>query len=283
MSVNVRTLALFFTGACCLAGVPVRSLATELKTETVAAYERHLRAREAEAAARLRPERNFLWIDDSPERKKRVRKGEVVVEPSSGDGQINVPGGLIHDWAGAIFIPGATIDMVFAVLNDYNNYKAYYKPTVVDSRLQTRTGNQYTFRLRLKKKAIVTAVVEGDFLTRYSPASPGRWYGRERSTRLVEIENGGTPEEAALPPGKGRGFLWRVDAFTRFQEADGGVYVELEVLVLSRDIPSYVAWFVQPVVRRLSRGSMETSLDDTRNAALKKKRKGGSAGSPFPI
>jgi hypothetical protein len=59
--------------------------------------------------------------------------------------------------------------------------------------------------------------------------------------------------------------------------------VELEVLVLSRDIPSYVAWFVQPVVRRLSRGSTETSLDDTRNAALKKKRQGGSAGSPFPI
>ena len=283
MSVSVRTLALFFAGTCCLAAVPVRSPAAELKTETVAAYERHLRAREVEAAARLRPERNFLWIDDSPERKKRVRKGEVVVEPSSGDGQINVPGGLIHDWTGAIFIPAATIDMVFAVLNDYDNYKVYYKPTVVDSRLQTRTGNQYTFRLRMKKKAIVTAVVEGDFLTRYSPAGPGRWYGREKSTRLVEVENGGTPEEAALPPGMGHGFLWRVDAFTRFQEADGGVYVELEVLVLSRDIPSYVAWFVQPVVRRLSRGSMETSLDDTRNAALKKKRKGGSAGSPFPI
>jgi len=283
MSVSVRTLALFFAGACCLAAVPVRSPAAELKTETVAAYERHLRAREVEAVARLRPERNFLWIDDSPERKKRVRKGEVVVEPSSGDGQINVPGGLIHDWASAIFIPGATIDMVFAVLNDYNNYKVYYKPTVVDSRLQTRTGNQYTFRLRLKKKAIVTAMVEGDFLTRYSPAGPGRWYGREKSTRLVEVENAGTPEEAALPPGMGHGFLWRVDSFTRFQEADGGVYVELEVLVLSRDIPSYVAWFVQPVVRHLSRGSMETSLDDTRNAALKKKRQGGSAWSPFPI
>jgi hypothetical protein len=283
MSVSVRTLALFVAGACCLAAVPVRSLAAELKTETVAAYERHLRAREAEAAARLRPERNFLWIDDSPERKKRVRKGEVVVEPSSGDGQISVPGGLIHDWAGAIFIPGATIDMVFAVLHDYDNYKAYYKPTVVDSRLLTRTGNQYTFRLRLKKKAIVTAVVEGDYLSRYSSAGPGRWYGRERSTRLVEIENGGTPEETALPPGKGHGFLWRLDAFTRFQEADGGVYVEVEALVLSRDIPSYVAWFVQPIVRRLSRGSMETSLEETRNAALKKERKGATAGSPFPI
>lgn len=271
MNCSVRGLVAFLAGVLCLTAASVRSESVELKKETVDAYERYLRTREAEAQAHLRPERNFLWLDDSPERKKRVRKGDIVVEPSSGDGHISVPSGLIHDWAGAMFIPGATIDAVFKVLHDYDNYKGHYKPTVIDSKSLTHTDNQFTFRLRLKKKAIITVVVDSDYQSRYAPAGPNRWYGRERSTRIVEIENAGTPEEKALPPGTGHGFLWRLDAFTRFEQADGGIYVELEALALSRDIPSVVAWFVQPIVRRLSRGSMETSLEETRNTVLKKK------------
>jgi hypothetical protein len=244
--------------------------AVELKKETVAAYERYLRGREAEAQARLRPGRNFLWTDDSPERKKKVRASEIVVEPVGDEGQIPVPEGLIHDWIGAIFLPGVTIQKVLAAVHDFNNYKTYFKPTVVASRLLTHNDDEHTFYLRLKKKAIVTAVVDGEFLNRYAMLDQGRSYGRERSARLVEVEEAGTADEHPLLPGTGHGFLWRLDAFTRFQERDGGVYVEVEALALSRDIPSYVAWFVDSIVRRLSRGSLVTSLHDIRAAVVGK-------------
>lgn len=268
MALNSRGIA-FFAGLLYLLGLSSTAQSVELKKETVQAYERYMRAREADAQARLRPGRNFLWIDDSPERKRRVRRGEIVVEPAGDNGQTSVPDGLIHDWIGAIFIPGVTIEKVFPIVHDYNNYKNYYKPTVVDSRLLANSGDDYTFHLRLKKKAIVTAMVDADCLNHYAAAGQGRWYGREKSTRVVEIENFGSSNERPLPPGAGHGYLWRLDAFARFQVADGGVYIELEGVALSRDIPSYVAWLVDPIVRRLSRDSLVTSLGETRNAVLK--------------
>jgi len=35
-------------------------------------------------------------------------------------------GALIHDWLGTIFIPGAGVAQVKAVLQDYENYKVFY-------------------------------------------------------------------------------------------------------------------------------------------------------------
>jgi hypothetical protein len=50
------------------------------------------------------------------------------------------------------------------------------------------------------------------------------------------------------------------------EERDGGVYIELEAMVLSRDIPAALRWVVDPIVRRVSRSSLETSLQQTADA-----------------
>ena len=39
-----------------------------------------------------------------------MRRDEVVIAPVAGHGTEGVSHGLVHDWIGAIFIPGATID-----------------------------------------------------------------------------------------------------------------------------------------------------------------------------
>lgn len=51
-------------------------------------------------------------------------------------------------------------------------------------------------------------------------------------------------------------------------ERDGGVYIELEAIGLSRDIPASLRWIVVPIVRRVSRGPLSTSLQQTENAVL---------------
>ncbi len=53
----------------------------------------------------------------------------------------------------------------------------------------------------------------------------------------------------------------------RFEERDGGVYVEVEAIALSRDIPAAVRWMVDPIVKRVSRSSVATSLKQTQEAA----------------
>jgi hypothetical protein len=95
----------------------------------------------------------------------------------------------------------------------------------------------------------------------------------------------GSPSEdgQALPEGEGNGIIWRLLAITRFLERDGGVYVELEAMGLTRCIPPSFRWFVEPIVRRVSRDSLLTSLEQTGKAVQHRaelaNRKTGSGGS----
>jgi hypothetical protein len=87
-----------------------------------------------------------------------------------------------------------------------------------------------------------------------------------QTTRIQEIENYGEPGQHALSEGEGNGFIWRIFSITRFEERDGGVYIELEVIALSRDIPISLRWIVEPIVRRVSITSLTTSLQQTGSA-----------------
>jgi hypothetical protein len=69
-----------------------------------------------------------------------------------------------------------------------------------------------------------------------------------------------------LYEGEGHGIVWRLFGITRYVERDGGVYLELEAIGLSRDIPASLRWVVEPIVRRVSRASLSTSLRQTGNA-----------------
>ena len=91
-----------------------------------------------------------------------------------------------------------------------------------------------------------------------------RVYSVARTTRVQEIEEYGTPSQRTLREGEGNG--WLLVGITRYLERDGGVYLELEVIGLSRDIPASLRWLVKPIVRRISRGSLSTSLRQTENA-----------------
>ncbi|MFL6417611.1 MAG: hypothetical protein ACJ74Y_18305, partial [Bryobacteraceae bacterium] len=84
--------------------------------------------------------------------------------------------------------------------------------------------------------------------------------------------NFGTPDERQAPADTGRGLLWRLYSISRFEQRDGGVYVELEAIALSRDVPGALRWLVDPVVRRTSRSSLHVSLQKTEEAVLETSR-----------
>jgi hypothetical protein len=66
--------------------------------------------------------------------------------------------------------------------------------------------------------------------------------------------------------------IWRLYSISRFEQRDGGVYVELEAIALSRDVPGALRWVVDPIVRRTSRSSMVVSLQKTEGAVLETAR-----------
>jgi hypothetical protein len=95
----------------------------------------------------------------------------------------------------------------------------------------------------MKKALFVITVMDGDFKAYYVPRNETSWYGLVWSTRIQEVVNYGQPSELKLPPGTGSGFIWRLFSISRFDERDGGVFIELEAMALSRCVPAgLVGW-----------------------------------------
>jgi hypothetical protein len=242
--------------------------AAELKPETLQAWQKYIRAAEAAMQRRLLPGQKFLWIDENATRAALLRNGKILAEPRQGSGSVQVPDGMIHDWIGAAFLPDVKLDDVLAVIRDYARYEDYYKPLVTSSKLIEKSDEATLFSVRtLTRVMFVTSAMQIGYSSRLVRL-PGdqRCYITTRSTRIEDIQNYGEPDEKVLAPGQGSSYMWRLESIERYEERDGGVYVEIEGLGLSRPIP----WALRPLIRsiaaRLSRESMLTSLEQTRAA-----------------
>jgi hypothetical protein len=239
--------------------------AVELKPQTISAFDRHIR----EAEERLDSRRAFLWIDDSPEKVRQARQGAILVEPFARKAITEVPNGLVHDWVGTVFLPGVTLERTMALMRDYDHHKDWYKPEVIESRILFHESNDFKVYMRLLKKQVITVVLDTEHAVRYVPVDGKHWRSSSRSTRISEIERPGKPNERVLPPGTGQGFLWRLNSYWRFEERDGGTWVECEAISLTRDIPTGLNWLVQPIIRDLPKQSLENTLRSTRAALVK--------------
>jgi len=241
--------------------------AAELKPEAVKAWQAYVQSVTARMEEHVRSNGHFLKIDEDQDWVRKVRSGEILISPGDSQSQAKVPSGLIHDWFGAAFIEHATINDVLSVVRDYNRYKEFYRPTVIDSRTLARGALEDRFSMVLMNKALfLKTALDGDYQCSYVRLTDQRWYSISETTRLQEIEDYGVPGQRALREGKGNGFLWRLLSILRFEERDGGVYIELEAVALSRDIPISLRWMVEPIVRRISRNSLATSLRQTQSA-----------------
>ncbi len=241
----------------------------ELTPETRKAWDCYLQTVQDRVKERVEGQRPFLWLDEDASRRQRARQGEILVWHPGADGTQEVPNGLIHDWAGGLFIPGAKIQDLLSVLHNYGRYGDYYRPVVRQAKLLGREEENERYQMVWMKKALfVTAALEGEYETTYIPLDEKRWYSVSNSTRVQEIRNYGHAGEQKMAPDTGSGFLWRMYSDSRFEERDGGVYLEIEVIALSRDIPPGLRWLVTPYVAKLSRDSVISTLDQTRDAVL---------------
>ncbi len=241
--------------------------AAELKDVTLNAWDQYVQSADAAMQERLHPGKHFLWADEAPDRRTQLRAGEILVAEAGQHNPKKVPSGLIHHWIGAAFVPNTRLGNVFGVVRDYSHYKDYYDPTVVDSRTIRQAPDADRFSMLLMNKALfLKMALENECESSYAQAGPGRWYSISNAVRIQEIEDYGQPGEHKLPSGEGHGYIWKLHSITRYEERDGGVYIEIEAMALSRDIPGAVRWVVDPIVRRVSKGSLVTSLRQTQGA-----------------
>jgi hypothetical protein len=241
------------------------SLAAELRPETVSAWEQYIQ--EKDAAIKLVADAPGFATDDDRDDYAILRSGKILVAPAGPNIPMRVPNGLIHDWIGTAFIPNATILQVLADVRDYDRYKDVYRPGVVDSKLVSGGDEEDRFSLRLMNKAFITKkAIEGEYRASYVRTDDRHWYSVAESTRVREIEDYGGRNQRLLPADQGAGLIWRMHTITRYERRDEGVFLQMEAIVLSRDVPSALRWIVDPIVRRVSRDSLQQSLRQTRDA-----------------
>jgi hypothetical protein len=236
----------------------------QLNARTLEALDAYIHQAETEMEKTLHGTGQFLWCQQTPARIREVEQGHVVAQFWSGRNPVKVPSGLIHDWIAAAFIPNATIQGLFAVIQDYDNHKKIYKPEVIDSRLIQRNGDDFRIYLRLLKKKMITVVLDTDHEVHYRRVDRHRWVCRSYTTRIAEVENAGRPDERVLQPDTGYGFLWRLYSCWRFEESAMGVTVECRAISLTRDVPFGLGWAIEPLIQKLPKESLIKTMEATR-------------------
>jgi hypothetical protein len=262
----------------CLMVSPNAARASELRPDAVQGFDQYMRLTESRMQRELAPGGPFLWIDSLPEPRRseivaRLQRGEVIAErlhTADPSGQTSTPGALIHHWVGTVFIPGASLAQVLAVVQDYDRHAEYYAPDVAQSRKVTQSGDDYKVHYRLRKKKIITIILDADYDVHRHFIDATRAYSNSYSTRIAQVENAGQPNETELPPGKDGGYLWRLNSFWRYFDTGHGVYVQCEAISLTRDIPAALNWLVGSFIESVPKESLEFTLQSTRSAVLRK-------------
>ena len=270
-----RNSVLLSTAIWALACIPTVA-AEQLTPETTAAFNHYVELSEQRMSQEL-DSGLFLRIDGLPQPQRdfdyqKLKTGEIItdhLQTLDHGTLVAVPRGLIHHWIGTIFIPRATLAQTLAFLEDYDSQYKFYAPDVQRSRLVERDGNQFKVFLRLQKKKVITVILNTNYDVKYTSLGPDRATSDSRSTRIAEVENPGKPNESEKPVGNDSGFLWRLNSYWRFLQRDGGTYVQLEAISLTRDIPTGLNWLIQPFVTSIPKESLEFTLTRTRQALTK--------------
>ena len=260
-------LALVFQGA---------ASAADLKPNTAAAFNQYVSATQTRFANEVRPGGAFLHVDTLPAAERTqayeaLKRGEVLVyklETMFQGRELDIPDAMVHHWVGLIFIPGVTMAQALAVAQDYDHRADLYKPEVIASHTISHHGNDYKIFLRLYQKKFTTVVFNSDYDIHWHEFDARRYAADSISTRIAQVKDHDKPDGEEMPVGHDSGYLWRLNTYWRFQEKDGGVYMQCEALSLTRDIPFGLGWLLRPLVTSIPRNSLSRALGRTREVVL---------------
>jgi hypothetical protein len=272
------TRFLLCTISAALLLLAITANAAELNKPTLDAFNRYVQLTEARINSEQKAQGPFLYPDFLPPQQRaaeyaRLRQGQTLIqrmETRDGGKKIDPHDGMIHHWLGVVFIPGVTLKQTLALVQDYANHQKYYAPDVQQSRLISHNGNDFQIFYRLKRHKVVTVVLNTNYDVHYVDLSPTRAFSRSYSTRIAEVADPGEEDEHEKPVDDGTGFMWRLDTYWRFEQRDGGTYVQCEAVSLSRDIPTGLGWMIGPFVESVPRDSLQFTLEKTRTALARK-------------
>ncbi len=236
--------------------------AEQLSTQAAAGFDVYSGAVEGRLAAQHRSTAFVAGIA-GPQTAARLRQGDIIVEKLTPAHGLELPGAMLHDWRGTAFAPGATAAGFEKLMRNFVAYPHWYAPQVVSARVLTQQGNRYRVVMRVEQKHVITVVMDTSYDVAFTRLDPQRGYSISRSTWIAEIDQPGTARERTLRPDEQHGFLWRLNTYWSYEERDGGLYLQIETVSLTRAVPMGLGWAVGPFVESVPRDSLEFTLQKT--------------------
>ncbi len=123
--------------------------------------------------------------------------------------------------------------------------------------------------MKLRRESVITVTYNTEHDVLYRRINDTRASSRSVATKIAELEGAGTPQEREKPVGNDHGFLWRLNAYWRYEQVKGGVLIECESVSLSRGVPVLLRPFVTGTVERIARESLQKTLVSLRTELAK--------------
>lgn len=264
-----RTVSLFVGLLLFLDGP--RLLMAEPTHTALAAFNAYCKEVEARLAQQHRSTETFIALMKAEPASEalRLRQGELIVEqfpPGTGG---DLAGAMLYDWRGTAFAPGATAADFERLMRDFHTYPQHFSPQVLEARMLEQDGDHLQAWMRVRQRHVITVVMDTTYDIRYGHLDARHGYSISRSTQIDEIESAGSSAEHTLSSSEEHGFLWRLNTYWSYEERDGGLYLQIEAVSLTRSVPRGLGWAIGPYVQSVPRESLEFTLRSAINALRK--------------
>jgi hypothetical protein len=248
-------------GFLLLLPAPIR-VAAQPTPEANTAFDSYIGRVEGCLEAQHRSAASFL----APADFARLRQGELIIDQLTTGVGMELPGALLHDWRGTAFIPGGKAADFERLMKGFSAYPNVYAPQVLTAKVMEHDGDHFQTTMRVRQKHVLTVVMDTAYDITFRRLDAQRGSSITRSTKISEIDSPGTKQERALGPSEEHGFLWRMNTYWSYEERDGGLYIQIESVSLSRSIPIGLGWAIGPFIESVPRDSLEFTLRATSNA-----------------
>jgi hypothetical protein len=236
-----------------------RLLAADPNPAAIAAFNTYTRTVESRIAQQHRSPNTFL-APTPPHQPNPII--ERIPTPE-------IPNAILHHWRGTAFAPGATAADFEHLLRDFNAYPHHFAPQVLTASATPQSPNRTIASMRIRQHHVLTVVLDATYDVTFAQLDPAHGYSISQSTRIAEIDSPNTPAEHALSPANDHGFLYRLNTYWSYEERDGGLYLQIEAISLTRSIPTGLAWAIRPCIESIPRESLAFTLNSATNALRK--------------
>lgn len=202
----------------------------------------------------------------APPQTARLRAGELMIERLTPETRGDLPGAMLHHWRGTAFVPGATTVGFERLMRATDAYPTHFAPQVLQAKTLSSTANSLQLWMRVRQTHVLTVVLDATYDVRFGRLDAEHGYSTSRSVHIAEIDAPGTARERILTVSEEHGFLWRLNTYWSYEEKDGGLYMQIDCVSLTRSVPRGLGWVIGPFVESVPRESLEFTLRSTRDA-----------------